>query len=210
MAWILNLYSQILSYSKPRWLHPRLVKLNTTISPLTPWSPPPASHCRPSTGTRAAPRRTSADLKEGKRAKFGRRRITLAGKKSYRGRQNAEIGSGAVWERKSIASPGWEGWDTISKETRAPRGHVRWVCVLRKLGILNPKKDISHLMSPQMQLGGLWDEDEGGKEAVPIALGGGVGWAGHGAWLDVRKSNPSQRTGDGSSFKWPDKGICAK
>ena len=56
-------------------------------------------------------------------------------------------------------------------------------------------------MPPQMQLGGLRDEDEGGKEMVLISLGGGVGWEGRGARLDVRKSVPAQRRGDGSSLE---------
>lgn len=69
------MYRQNLSSSKHGWLYPRLVKLNplnfSSYFPLPPflwdW---------------AAPRRTSADLEEGKRAKSGKRRITLAGKKA--------------------------------------------------------------------------------------------------------------------------------
>lgn len=121
---------------------PRLVKLGATTSVLTSLNSSSCFPLLPFLWDWAAPRRTSADLEEGKRAKFGRRRITLAGKKPYRGRRNAEIWSGSVWQRKLIASPGWEGWDTISKETGAPRGHVRRVCELRKFGILYPKQAI--------------------------------------------------------------------
>jgi len=39
-------------------------------------------------------------------------------------------------ERTLISSPGWKGWDAISKETVAPTGHGRWVCEWRKSGIL--------------------------------------------------------------------------
>lgn len=51
-------------------------------------------------------------------------------------------GLGLALSEKPIASPGWEHWDTTSKETRASKGHASRVCEFRNLGILNPKEVI--------------------------------------------------------------------
>lgn len=118
--------------------------------------------------------------------------------------------SGTVWERELIESPCWEGWETIHKETRAPRGHTRWVCELRKLGISMLSKPLGHLMSPHVRLGGLWDEDAGGKEMVPTSLHGGVGREGwmQGGVSQRRGEKTGQAQSDQTTGSVPNKSKC--
>lgn len=135
----------------------------------------------------AALRWTWADLKEGKRANF-MKTISLARKERPTEADKMQRLGLELSERESyLVSLGWEGRDTTSKVTQAPRGHTKWVCKLKKSGTLNPTQSIKSPDVTSYTTGKptRWRWGWEGDGAHPS--GWGVGWKGCRGWLDVRE-----------------------